>query len=297
MPILEEITEAAGRVLAAAGPSVVRVGRDDGRGAGIVVAEGSVVTSAHNLRGPQITVTFSDGEVVTGEVRGVDADGDVAVVAAATGSRRPIEWSAGAGPAVGAPVFALGLPAGGGSARVTFGTVSATDRSFRGPRGRLIVDSVEHTAPVGRGSSGGPLVDGEGRLLAVNTHRLGDGLYLALPATPELRSRVDALSRGEAPARRRLGVALAPPHVARRLRAAVGLAPREGVLVREVDEDGPGAAAGLKRGDLIVDADGRAISSIDDLLGALDAAGSGGSLALKVVRGDAEVDVTVRFGA
>ncbi|MGH9114965.1 MAG: S1C family serine protease, partial [Acidimicrobiales bacterium] len=223
MPMLEEITEAAGRVLAAAGPSVVRVGRDDGRGAGFVVGEGSVLTSAHNLRGPQVTVTFSDGEVVTGEVRGVDADGDVAVVAAATGSRPPIEWAGAESTAVGAAVFAVGLPAGGSSARVAFGTVSATERSFRGPRGRLIVDAVEHTAPVGRGSSGGPLVDVDGRLVAVNTHRMGDGLYLALPASPELRSRVDALSRGEAPARRRLGVALAPAHVARRLRAAVGL--------------------------------------------------------------------------
>ncbi|MGH9115729.1 MAG: PDZ domain-containing protein, partial [Acidimicrobiales bacterium] len=86
-------------------------------------------------------------------------------------------------------------------------------------------------------------------------------------------------------------------HVARRLRAAVGLAPRDGILVREVDEEGPGAAAGLKRGDLIVEAGGRAVSSIDDLLGALDGVGGGESLALKVLRGDAETDLTVHFAA
>ena len=79
-------------------------------------------------------------------------------------------------------MFALALPAGGGGVRVTFGTVSSLGRNFRGPRGRLITDGIEHTAPLGRGSSGGPLVDPEGRLLGINTHRPGDGLYLALPA-------------------------------------------------------------------------------------------------------------------
>jgi serine protease Do len=181
--------------------------------------------------------------------------------------------------------------------RVTFGTISSVGRSFRGPRGRLITDGIEHTAPMGRGSSGGPLVDPEGRLLAINTHRPGDGLYLALPATEARRSRIEALARGESPTRRRLGVALAPPHVARRLRAAVGLPARDGALVREVAEGSPGAAAGLIRGDLIVVAAGQPVGSIDDLLSAVDGVGDDGTLSLRVVRGTEEVDLTVRFDA
>jgi serine protease Do len=294
MSLLDELTAATGRVLTAAGAAVVRVGRAEGRGAGIVVAPGSVLTSAHNLRGEEITVTFSDGRTVTGTVKGVDGDGDLAVVAVDTGNVAPISWSDTA-PALGAPVLALALPAGGGGVRVTFGTISSVGRSFRGPRGRLIADGVEHTAPIGRGSSGGPLVDLDGRLLAINTHRPGDGLYLALPVTEARRGRIDALARGESPARRRLGVALAPPHVARRLRAAVGLPARDGVLIRDVAEGGPGAAAGLARGDLIVAAAGQPVGSIDDLLGAVDGVGEAGTLALRVVRGTEEVDITVRF--
>ncbi len=296
MSYFDEITELTGRVLTAAGPSVVRVGRAEGRGAGIVVAAGAVLTSAHNLRGDETTITFAEGHSLTGTVKGVDADGDLAVLAVDTGSITPISW-AGASPVVpGAPVFALALPIGGGGARITLGSVSAVGRSFRGPRGRLISDAIEHTAPLGRGSSGGPLVNREGQLLAINTHRPGDGFYLALLATEALRTRVDALARGEAPTRRRLGVALAPPHLARRMRAAVGLPPRDGVLIREVADGSPAAAAGLLRGDLVVAAAGQPVTSIDDLLAAVDGVGADGTLRLKVVRATDELDATVSFG-
>jgi serine protease Do len=295
MTLFDELTELTGQVLAACGPAVVRVGRAEGRGAGIVIAAGSVLTSAHNLRGDETTITFADGRSLTGTVKGVDADGDLAVLAVDTGNITPISWADVGAVVPGTPVFALALPIGGGGARITFGAVSAVGRSFRGPRGRLITDGVEHTAPLGRGSSGGPLVDREGRLLAVNTHRPGDGFYLALPATPALRTRIDALARGEAPTRRRLGVALAPPHLARRLRAAVGLPPRDGVLIREVADGSPAAAAGLLRGDLIVAAAGQSVTSIDDLLAAVDAVGADGALPLKVVRATDELDITVSF--
>ncbi|HEY3810502.1 MAG TPA: trypsin-like peptidase domain-containing protein [Acidimicrobiales bacterium] len=298
MSLLDELTGVTGRVLAASGGAVVRIGRAEGRGAGIVVGAGTVLTSAHNLRGEETTVTFADGRSVTGTVKGVDADGDLAVLAADTGAATPVAWAdadADTTPA-GAVVFALALPVGGG-VRITNGAVSSAGRSFRGPRGRLITDGIEHTAPLGRGSSGGPLLDTEGRLIGVNTHRPGDGLYLALSATAALRSRVDALARGETPTRRRLGVALAPPHVARRLRAAVGLEPRDGVLVRDVAEDSPAAGAGLQRGDLVVAAGGRPVGSIDHLLSAVDGVGEDGTLSLTVWRGAGELEVTVRFAA
>ena len=75
------------------------------------------------------------------------------------------------------------------------------------------------------------------------------GLLLALPADAALRARVEALGRGEAPQRPRLGVALAPPRAARRLRAAVGLPERDGLLVRGVESDSPAerGRAGARR--------------------------------------------------
>src|SRR4029078_5049677 len=97
---------------------------------------------------------------------------------------------------------------------------------------RRIEGSVEHTAPLAPGSSGGALLNATGPLVGINTNRIGEGFYPALPAEPGLRGRVDALGRGESPSRPRLGVAVAPSHVARRMRRSVRLPERAGMLGR-----------------------------------------------------------------
>jgi serine protease Do len=265
-----------------------------GRGAGVVVGPGLVVTNAHNLRGAEVTVTFSDGRQETGTVAGADIDGDLAVIRVPTGDIEPVEWAE-APAEVGTPVFTVGGSPFG--ARITFGLVSAVGQAFRGPGGRLVGGSLEHTAPLSRGSSGGPVVDTAGRLLGINTNRLGEGFYLALPAGPELRTRIDRLAQGDVPARRRLGVALVPAPAARHLRKAVGLPERDGVLVRMVEENSPAHAAGLIEGDLLTTANGRELRTPDDLFAALDVLGDDENLSLHVVRGVEELDVAVRFDA
>lgn len=292
MGAVEELQQAASAVAERVGPAVVRIGRAPGRGAGVVIATGQVATNAHNLRGNETTVTFADGRAETGRVAGVDVDGDLAVVAVDTAGVVAPEWGPPASP--GLPVFALATSASG-DLRVSFGLVSTVGQAFRGPRGRRIVGSLEHTAPLRRGSSGGPVVDGSGRLLGLNTHRLGDGFYLALPADDELRARLDALAQGRSPTRRHLGVALAPADAARHLRRAVGLPERDGLLVRAVQAGSPAERAGLRQGDLIVAAAGRPVAYADDLHARLDALDEGGSLLLRIVRGSEELDVTVTF--
>ena len=79
---------------------------------------------------------------------------------------------------------------------MTSGFVSGVERTFRGPRGRRISGSLEHTAPLLPGSSGGPVLDAGGQLLGINTHRLGEGFYLAVPADEELRSRTARWAAG-----------------------------------------------------------------------------------------------------
>ena len=180
MTSLDELSGAIATVAERVGTSIVSVGRD-GRGSGVVVGDGQVLTNAHNLRGGEITVTFADGRSVRGEVRGVDADGDLAVVAVDTAGAAPLEWGAAESASVGTPVFGAAATFGGG-ARVTVGFVSSIARSFRGPGGRRISGSIEHTAPLAPGSSGGALLDAEGRLIGLNTNRIGEGFYLALPA-------------------------------------------------------------------------------------------------------------------
>jgi serine protease Do len=291
MAVLEEVTEAVRSAAERVGPAVVGLGRGWGRGSGVVIAEGSVLTTAHNLRGEEATVTFADGRREAGTVAGVDADGDVAVVSVDTGEVQPVEWGDPEDLGAGSVVLALANP-GGRGLRTTLGLVSAVGARLRGPRGRRIRGTIEHTAPLPRGSSGGPLVDREGRLLGLNAVRMDGGLIVAIPADAALRERAEGLARGEVPARPRLGVAIAPAHVARRLRRAVGLPERDGLLVRWVEEGGAAGRAGIEKGDLIVAAGGAPVARVDDLHPLIEGAGSGG-LVLTVVRGAEEREVNV----
>ena len=291
MSVIEELRDAVAGAAEAVGPSVVGLGRGWGRGSGVVTAPGVVLTNAHVLRGEEVAVTFADGRTELGRVAGADADLDLAAIAVDTGDAPAVAWDPERPGAVGIgePVIALANP-GGRGLRATFGQVSATGRSFRGPRGRRIGGSLEHTAPLPRGSSGGPLVDGEHRLLGLNSIRLEGGLILALPADAAMQRRAEALAAGKATERPRLGIALAPARAARRMRAAVGLPERDGLLVRGVVADSPAAKAGVERGDLLVGVNGNPLSSVDELFDALEA---GGGLSLDVLRGTEERTVDV----
>jgi serine protease Do len=288
----------------AVGPSVVGLGRGWGHGSGVVIADGQVLTNAHNLRREETTVTFADGRRETGAVTGVDSDLDLAVLAVDTGDAPRVSWEPAAAEAegdtstslgIGTPVVALANP-GGRGLRATLGFVSSGGRSFRGPRGRRIRGAIEHTAPLPRGSSGGPLVDPDGKLLGINSLRLDGGLILAVPAGATVKERILRLARGEASAPHRLGVAIAPPRVARRLRTAVGLPERDGLLVRAVEDGGPAAGAGIEKGDLIVAAGDSPTENVEALYTALDSVpAAGGDLELTVVRGTDERTVTASF--
>jgi serine protease Do len=295
MAVLEEIQTAVTTITERVGPSVVGVVDGWSHGSGIVIGPNRVLTNAHNIRADEMNVAFDDGRNARATVLGVDLDGDLAVLEVETGSAPAMEWAPDS-PAVGVgrPVFAVSNP-GGRGLRVTFGIVSGTSRSFRGPRGRRISGSLEHTAPLLPGSSGGPVVDADGRLLGINTNRLGEGFYLAIPAGSALRARAESLARGETPSRPRLGVALAPAEVARRMRRAVGLPERDGLLVRGVEEGSSAAAAGLAEGDLIVSAGGREVHALEDLQNALEAAGA--TFELGVVRGVEEHRLEAHLGS
>lgn len=275
-------------------PAVVRVGGGWRGGCGIVIADGLVLTNAHNIRGESPSVGFADGRTTEAEIAALDADGDLAVVRVETSGITPLSWAE-SSPSIGASIYVV-APASDG-ARVTCGHISSVAREFRGPRGRRISGSLEHTAPMAPGSSGSPLLNEEGRVVGLNTNRVGDGFYLALPTDRRLRERVDALSRGESAERPRLGVGIAPGHVARRLRRAVGLTERSGLLVREVEDESPAAQAGVAQGDLLVSASGKELTSADDLYDALAGAAASRSLELIVVRGSDERTVTVDLAA
>src|SRR5436190_7982365 len=114
MAVLEELSTSVRDVVERVGPTVVGLGRGWGRGSGVVVAAGRVVTNAHNLRGDEVTVTFADGRVERGEVAAADPDGDLASIEVDTGDAEPLERGDTAELGPGSVVFALANPGGRG---------------------------------------------------------------------------------------------------------------------------------------------------------------------------------------
>ncbi|AXV07918.1 serine protease [Euzebya pacifica] len=301
-----DITTLADRV--AAGTVGIRArGR---RGTAVVLPDNQLLTTAHNVRGDRVEVLLDSGVRLPARVLGVAEDLDLAVLAVADHAgqdhagqdhagqdhagansagtdragidRTPLSWApADAVPSVGAAVAAAAAP--DGVVRVTAGSVSTSRARLRTATGSPLADLLEHTAPLPRGASGGPVVDGEGRLVGMDVNRIEGGLYQAVRADDVLRGIIGQLAQGEVPRPRRLGVQVVPRRRAAWLRAAVGLDPAEGVLLAGVDPEGPAAVAGLDRGDLLTALDGAALHGPDDLLLALRNAGE--QLQLIAVRG------------
>ena len=302
MSVVAEIGLAARAVAERVDGAVVSIGTDR-RGSGVVIAPNRVVTNAHNLADRTTLVTFADGQARQGRVLGSDIDGDLAVLEVDTATITPVALpdpaadgnAAGAEPAaVGLGDLVLAASRSSDGLRLTVGFVSGTGRSFRGPRGRRIVGGIEHSAPLARGASGGPLLSPEGVLLAINTHRVDRGFYLARPTDAAMRRRLEDLQAGKTVRTRVLGVALAPADVAARLRRSVGLSERTGLLVRAVEPESAAGRAGMGEGDLLVRAGNAELLSVDDLHRAL-AEMADDSLVVGILRGAEELTVTVVF--
>ena len=293
MSVLEELQEAVAAVAVAVGPSVVGIGSRL-RGSGVVVGNGRVLTNAHNLRGPEVTVRFADGRTARGTAKGVDWDGDLAVVEVDTadvparrlGIRRRHDRL-------------RGLRRRGDTRRAAPASRSGSSRPWSGPSGARAAGgspgrwSTRHRWR--RDRPGARSSTRTARSSGINTNRVGEGFYLALPADAALKARVDALASGESRERPRLGIAVAPAHVARRLRRSVGLPERDGVLVRGVETGSPAEAAGIAEGDLLVAAGGRPVDDVDALHEILREAGL--PIELTLVRGAEERTVTVEAPA
>jgi S1-C subfamily serine protease len=263
------------------GPSVVGL-RGDARGTGIVIAEGRVLTTAANLRGDSAEVVFDDGHVESATVTGLDRRRGIAVLSVDTCGRTPLQFGS-ADHGIGAPVVALANP---------WGLALSAAPGFVASRRQRPV-GLAHTAPCPRGAGGGPLLDADGGLVGIHATRLAGGFVLAIATDAETRARIAALVAAEQRSDRTLGVAIAPSREARRLRRAVGLEQRDGLLVRAVEPGSAAAGAGIQQGDMIVAVGDAPIATVDDLLAQLETGAS--ELGLTVVRGSDELALTAAF--
>jgi S1-C subfamily serine protease len=182
-------------------------------------------------------------------------------------------------------VVAIGNPLGF-QATVTAGIVSALGRTLRSPAGRLIQSVIQTDAPLNPGNSGGALVDGQGRVVGINTAMIGQAQGLCFAIGIDTAADVTMrLMRDGRVRRARLGLAgqtiTLDARLARRLRRQQPTA----VQVEEVLSGGPAAQGGLVKGDVILDFNGVPIFTVDDLHRLLVAEVADHDLPVAVIRG------------
>jgi serine protease Do len=250
------------------------------------------VTNAH-VTGGADTVRLVDqtGRAQTARVIGQDAVRDVAVLAVTPGLTG---LQPGPIPALGEPVWALGAPLGL-DFTLTRGMVSARARQVEAA---VPLRLLQHDAAVNPGSSGGPLIDAQGRVVGMNS-RIADGSrhYIGMSfaiAAPDLAVIVQALIDETLLQVPDLGLHLRP--VSREIAQALGVSPG-GILVDRVEAGSIAERAGLAAGDVIQAAGGRVLAGPGDLAFAVDAALPTGSMGLTLQRAGAAVEALLTFEA
>jgi serine protease Do len=268
---------------------VGRRGRYSGAGSGVVITpDGFLLTSAHVVgRTSRIRASFTDGREIGVRQVGTDPLSDLAVLRADDQAPAAAKLGDAAVLRIGQLVVAIGNPHGFESS-VTAGVVSGMGRSLptrAGATARVIDDVIQTDAALNPGNSGGALVDGQGRVVGINTAVAGVGLGLAVPVNATTRQIVGALMREGRVRRAWIGIAGGarplPPAVA----AAVGRT--RGVEVVEVIPDSPAARAGIRPEDLLVAVGGEPVHGVNDLLRLLTGERIGQRVELSVFRGGA----------
>jgi len=236
-----------------------------GQGSGFIfdASRGYVLTNAHVVAGAkEVTLTLADRRRVKAKVVGQDERTDIAVLQVEASGLKAVRIGDVTKLRVGDPVMAVGAPFGL-EMTVTAGIVSAKNRTL----GAQFVPFLQTDAAVNPGNSGGPLFNAKGEVVGITSQIYSKsgafaGLSFAIPADLAVRVAQDIITHGKA-IRSKIGVSLQP--VSEEVAEAFGLPRGQGALIAYVDSKGPGKAAGLREGDIVLAADGHVIEDSLDL--------------------------------
>lgn len=278
------------------GPPVPHGRPDQSAGSGVILdANGYIVTNNHVVEGAtQITVTLSDRREFSAKVVGTDPKTDLAVIKIEAKDLPSLKWAEYEGLQVGDLVLAVGSPFGL-SSTVTLGIISALGRGNVGIAD--YEDFIQTDAAINPGNSGGALVNMNGELIGINTaifSRTGgsEGIGFAIPSSIAL-DIVDSLQKTGKVVRGWMGVAIQEitPALAKSFKLPEE---RKGVLISDVNENGPSHAAGIKRGDVVVAFNGKEVQSVSQLRNLVARTMVGKDAQVKVVREGKEQLIAVK---
>jgi S1-C subfamily serine protease len=286
-------------------------------GSGVVLDdEGHVLTNNHVVEGGEtIQVSFeSEGQMYPAEVVGTEPNSDLALlkVDAPAAKLHPLKLGDSSKMEVGDPVVAIGNPFDL-QRTVTSGIVSALQREIQAPDGVTIDNVIQTDAAINPGNSGGPLINADGEVIGINSqiYTGGEGsegnvgIGFAIPINTA-KEEIAELESGTADEHGYLGITGA--NVTPELARAFNLPVEEGVLVQQVEEGGPAAAAGIQGattaaevegqefglgGDIITAINGEKIGSSEDLVKTISDAHAGETVEVTVIRGEKTATVSV----
>lgn len=289
-----------------------------GQGSGVIVDKsGYILTNQHVIHdAQQIQVSLSDRRIVPAEIVGTDGLTDIAVLKVNTGDDLlAAEWADSDELEVGATVWALGSPFGLDRS-VTFGIVSAKHRRLTDQSETPHKDYLQTDAAVNPGNSGGPLVDGRGRVVGITTAIVGEsyqGISFAVPSNVARRVFEEIRAHGRFD-RGFLGVmpGIISQELAQELRLPfadeVAGEPQvhslrvrrydtHGAYIRQVSPNTPAHEAGLREGDVIRAWNGKPVEDYADLYNAIGNAGSGKKATMEVYRDGQTIQLEVVLGS
>jgi S1-C subfamily serine protease len=288
-------------------------------GSGVVLDdEGHVLTNNHVIEGAtEVTVSLEEnGSMYPATVVGTEPNTDLALlkVEAPASKLHPLKLGDSSKMEVGDPVVAIGNPYDL-KRTVTSGIVSALQREIQAPDGVTIDNVIQTDAAINPGNSGGPLINAAGEVIGINSQiETGGegsegnvGIGFAIPINTA-KEEIAALESGTADEHGYLGIGGAT--ITPELAQAFNLPVEEGVLVQQVEEGGPAAAAGIQGattaatvegaevglgGDIITAVDGEAIGSTEDLVEKIEDSHAGETVELTVIRGEQTATVSVQL--
>jgi serine protease Do len=265
-------------------------------GSGVIFdSNGFIVTNNHVVEGAtQITVTLSDRREFTAKVVGTDPKTDLAVVKIEAKDLPALKWAEYEKLEVGDLVLAVGSPFGL-SSTVTLGIISALGRGNVGIAD--YEDFIQTDAAINPGNSGGALVNVSGELIGINTaifSRTGgsEGIGFAIPSSIAL-DIVDSLQKTGKVVRGWMGVAIQEitPALAKSFKLPEQ---RKGVLISDVNENGPSHAAGVKRGDVVIAFNGKEVQNVSQLRNLVARTMVGKDAQVKILRDGKEQTIAVK---
>lgn len=290
---LTDLSDALANAVEKAGVSIVTVNaRRRIPATGLIwSADGVIVTSDHVIeREENITVTLPDGTEAEATIAGRDPGSDIAVLKVAKSGLAPITH---AGPArIGHLVLALGRPAAG-EPMASFGVVSTVGGAWRTFRGGEVDGYVRSDTTFYPGFSGGPLVNGAGEVVGLNSSRLGRGVGLTVPIAA-VKTVVDQLLKGGRIKRGYLGIGSQAVKLPAAAAASAGQ--ETGLLVMGVEPESPAEQGGILLGDILVTMAGTSLTETDDLQGLLGADAVGKAVPVAILRGGEPKQLTVTIG-